>query len=206
MANFVGGASKNSTVVPNPGTAVNAQINEVFARLEEWHLILRSNQRGPLPEGSHKYRPKRYLFDTGVLRHLRESAVPTISALGSATPAVRTLLGGVVENQTAIDIARQGFEVSGWKRTSSGNEIDFVIPADGSAVPIECKASLTISRRHMRGLSGYLEFYSQPKGALVSLAPYMETPCGDRRSIVNVPAYLLERLPSLIEAAPGHAA
>ena len=207
VANFVGGASKNSTVVPNPSTAVNAQINEVFARLEAWHLILRSNQRGPSPEGAHNYRPKRYLFDTGVLRHLRESAVPAISALGSAPSAVRSLLGGVVENQTAIDIARQGFEVSGWKRTSSGNEIDFVIPGEGGMmVPIECKASLTINRRHMRGLSGYLKLYSQSKGALVSLAPYMVTPNRDRQSIVNVPAYLLERLPALIDGAPGQTA
>lgn len=200
VANFVGGVSKNSTVVPNPSTAVNAQISEVFARLEAWHLILRSNQAGPSPEGSHKYLPKRYLFDTGVLRHLRESAVPPITALGSALPAVRSLLGGVVENQTAIDIARQGLEVSGWKRTSSGNEIDFVVSSEGrKAVPVECKASLTINRRHMRGLLGYLEFYSQSRGVLVSLAPYMVTRYRDGRSIVNVPAYLLARLPALID-------
>ena len=202
VANFVGGVSKNTTVVPNPSTAVNEQINEVFARLEAWHLILKSNQRGPSPEGAPNYRPKRYLFDTGVLRHLRESAVPVVSALANAPPAVRGLLGGVVENQTAIDIARQGIELSGWKKASSGNEIDFVVPgAGGEAVPVECKASLTINRRHMRGVSGYLDLYSQSRGLLVSLAPYAETTCGDGRRIVNVPAYLLERLPSLIEAA-----
>jgi predicted AAA+ superfamily ATPase len=204
VANFVGGASKNTTVVPNPSTAVNEQINEVFARLEAWHLILKSNQRGPSPEGAHNYRPKRYLFDTGVLRHLRESAVPAISTLGNASPAVRSLLGGVVENQTAIDIARHGLEVSGWKRSSSGNEIDFVVPSDtGEAVPVECKASLTINRRHLRGLSGYLDLYAQGKGTLVSLAPYVEIPSGDGRRIVNVPVYLLERLPALIGMRRG---
>ncbi len=62
------------------------------------------------------------------------------------------------------------------------------------AVPIEWQASLTINRRHMRGLSGCLELYSQSRGALVSLDPYMETPHRDGRNIVNVPAHLLERL------------
>jgi predicted AAA+ superfamily ATPase len=170
--------------------------------LEAWYLILKSEQRGPSPEGAHNYRPKRYLFDTGVLRHLRESAVPLVSTFANASPAVRGLLGGVVENQMAIDIARQGIQLSGWKRASSGNEIDFVVPAaGGKAVPAECKASLTINKRHMRGLSAYLDLYSQSEGALVSLAPYAVTTCKDERRIVNVPAYLLERLPALVGAA-----
>jgi len=202
VANFVGGASKNTTVVPNPSTAVNEKINEIFARLETWRLILKSIQRGPSPEGAHNYRPKRYLFDTGVLRHLRESAVPAVSTLATAPAAVRGLLGGVLENQVAVDIARQGVELAGWKRTSSGNEIDFVVPsARGEAVPIECKASLTINRRHMRGLSGYLDLYSQCRGALVSLAPYAKVLSRNERRVVNIPAYLLERLPELIEVA-----
>ncbi len=200
VANFVGGVSKNTTVIPNPSTAVNEQINEVFQRLEAWHLILKSNQTGPSPEGGHNYRPKRYLFDTGALRHLRESAVPAVNTLAKSSPAVRSLLGGVVENQTAIDIARQGIELSGWKRTSSGNEIDFVVPSvGGKAVPVECKASLTINGRHLRGLLNYLDFYTQARGVLVSLAPYAEMGRGDERRLVNVPAYLLERLPALIE-------
>ena len=34
VANFVGGVSKNTSVVPASGSRVNAKINEVFARLE----------------------------------------------------------------------------------------------------------------------------------------------------------------------------
>ncbi len=199
VANFVGGPSKNTTVVANPSTSVNEQINEVFARLETWHLVLKSTQRGPAPEGAHNYRPKRYLFDTGVLRHLRETALPAIGALAQATPAVRGLLGGVIENQTAIDLARQGIELCGWKRSSSGNEIDFVMAAEaGQAVPVECKASLGVNRRHLRGLLGYFELYAQRQGALVSLAPYAELSGGPGRRIANVPVYLLERLAGLL--------
>ena len=108
MANFVGGVSKNTSVVPVPGSRVNAKINEVFARLESWHLILRSDQKGSSALASHAYLPKRYLFDTGVLRELRESAVPAISAVHTIAPAARTPLGAVIENQTAIELARDG--------------------------------------------------------------------------------------------------
>ena len=106
VSNFVGSVSKNTSVIPNPGSHVNAKINEVFARLESWHLVLRSDQRGPSPEGGHQYLPKRYLFDTGVLRHLRESAVPPIGVAMSGPVAIRTILGGVIENQTAIELAK----------------------------------------------------------------------------------------------------
>ena len=87
VANFVGGVSKNTSVVPAPSSRVNARINEVFARLESWHLILRSEQKGSSAHASHAYLPKRYLFDTGVLRELRESAVPTISAVHTMAAA-----------------------------------------------------------------------------------------------------------------------
>ena len=66
-------------MVPAPGSCVNARINEVFARLESWHLILRSAQKGSSVHASHAYLPKRYLFATGVLRALRESAVPAFA-------------------------------------------------------------------------------------------------------------------------------
>ena len=93
VANFVGGVSKNTSVVPAPGSRVNARINEVFARLESWHLILRSDQKGSSTHASRAYLPKRYLFDTGVLRELRESAVPAISAAHTIAPAARSWRG-----------------------------------------------------------------------------------------------------------------
>ena len=108
VANFVGGVSKNTSVVPAPGSRVNVKINEVFARLESWHLILRSDQKGSSAHASHAYLPKRYLFDTGVLRELRESAVPAISAVHTIAPAARTPLGAIIENQAAIELARDG--------------------------------------------------------------------------------------------------
>ena len=193
VANFAGGVSKNTAVVPSPSSRTNERINHVFARLEGWHLILRSDQRGSSAQASHNYLPKRYLFDTGVLRELREAAVPAISAVHTLSAAARTPLGAVIENQTAIELARSGRELSGWKRTPSGAEIDFIVKRDGIAMPVECKAALSVNRKHMRGVVEYLRLHGLRAGCLVSLAPRSTTVI-DGFEITNLPAYLLERL------------
>jgi len=199
VANFVGGPSKNTTVVPSPSSRVNGRINEVFGRLEGWHLILRSDQKGPGVEAGHAYLPKRYLFDSGVLRHLREVAVPSIRILGTLAPLARQPLGGVIENQCAIELARQGVSLCGWKKTPSGGEIDFVVKCGEGTFPLECKASLTFDRKNIRGIADYLEMYRQPVGVVASLAPQaVFTLAGDRR-VVNLPLYLLERLPRVVQ-------
>jgi uncharacterized protein len=196
VAHFAGSASKNTSVVPSPGTTVNNRINEIFSRLEEWKLILKSPQRGISPEHSYGYLPKRYLFDTGILRHFRETAVPALSLIGGDTPGVKTAIGGIIENQVAIDLARYGAELSGWKKTSSGMEIDFIIKGNGSALPCECKAAVKIKGQHLKGLAEYMELYKVKRGFLVSAAPYsvMKVRPGE---IVNVPLYAAESLARL---------
>ena len=200
VANFVGGPSKNTTVLPSPSSRLNARINEVFARLEAWHLILRSDQKGPGAEANHAYLPKRYLFDTGILRHLREIAVPTIRILSTLAPLARQPLGGVIENQTAIELARQGASLCGWKKTSSGGEIDFVVKHGAATWPVECKASLTFDRKNIRGICDYLAMYRQRFGVVVSLAPHAVFKLPDDLRVINLPIYLLERRPFLAQA------
>lgn len=206
VANFVGSASKNTTVIPSPGTTVNARINEVFARLQAWHLILRSDQRGPSPDASHAYLPKRYLFDTGLLRQWRELGMPSISILAKQSSMARGPLGGLLENQVAVELFRLGLPLSGWKKTPAGGEIDFLMPHGSTTIPIECKASLSLDRRSLRGLSDYLVSYAQATGVIVSFAPHdvlgLEAPGRQGRCrVVLLPAPLLERLPQVVEAA-----
>ena len=169
--------SKNTTVVASPSNRVNERINQIFARLESWHLILRSDQRGPSPQASQGYLPKRYLFYTGVLRELRESAVPAISAVHTLSAAARPPLGAVIENQTAIELARSGAELSGWKKAPSGAEMDFIVKRGAVTTPVECKAALAVNRKHMRGVVGYLRLHGLRTGYLVSLAPYQTSRC-----------------------------
>ncbi len=192
VANFVGSVSKNTTVAASPGTSMNTKINEIFKRLEDWHLILKSNQRGPGPEASHNYLPKRYLFDTGLLRNIRESATPSINIIKTLSSPARIPLGGIMENQTAIEIARSGYELAGWKKAPAGTEIDFILKKHDRTIPIECKAALDINKRHHKGILSYLELYGIDTGYIVSLAPYSEAR-REKFRIINIPIYLLER-------------
>ena len=193
VANFVGGVSKNTSVLPNPSTRMNARIAEVFLRLEDWHLILRSDQRGVGMEASHDYLPKRYFFDTGLLRWLRESAVPPIHLLETVDSLVRKSLGGVIENQVAVDFAGQGLPLAGWKKTPSGGEIDFIVKTGAGTIPVECKAALKCDRRHWQGILEYLEQFNQSLGIVVSLAPLGETQLSSGKRVLNLPVYLMEK-------------
>jgi predicted AAA+ superfamily ATPase len=204
VANFVGSPSKNTTVIPSPGTTINARINEVFARLQAWHLVLRSDQKGPSPDSSHAYLPKRYLFDTGLLRHFRELGMPSINVLKTRTAMARGPLGGGLENQVAVELARTGFTLCGWKKTPSGGEIDFLLTRKRQTVPIECKACLSLDGRSFRGIAEYLQEYDQPLGVIVSFAPYGITEIASsgsrrKRRVVMLPAPLLERLAAIAE-------
>ena len=113
--------------------------------------------------------------------------------MNTLSSAARRPLGAVIENQTAIELARSGAELSGWKKGSSGTEIDFIMKRDAVTTPVECKAALAVNRKYMRGLVGYLRLHGLRSGHLVSLAPY-RTDTLDDGEIVNLPAYLLERL------------
>ena len=185
---------RNTTVVANPTTRTNERINQILGRLESWHMVLRSDRVGPSTSANQRYLPKRYLFDTGLLRHLRETAVPPIGLTGGK-PALRSLLGGVIENQVAVDLVRAQPRLTGWKRASAGNEIDFVVQASGSTtVPLECKAGLEADRRFLRGLRAYLDDHPVGMAVLVSLAPASTFDFDDGQRAVWLPAYATEQL------------
>ena len=198
VANFVGSPSKNTSVIPSPSTPQNARINDIFARLESWHLLIKAEQKGPSAEANHSYLPKRYMFDTGILRRLRESAWPSISVIRTLSSAARIPLGGALENQCAIDISRFNEKVFGWKKYSSGYEIDFIVKKNNISVPVECKASLKFDRKHIRGLLDYMSEYHVGTGILVSLAPYQQIDVPGTGKIINIPAYMLEALDRFI--------
>lgn len=194
VANFVGSPSKNASVVANPSSTLNERIGQVFSRLENWHLLMVSPQGGPGPEGSHRYLPKRYMFDSGVLRHIREAAVPSIQLMGTLAAGARSPLGGIIENQTAIELHRRRPPLCGWKKSSSGTEIDFVYQPGASVVPVECKAALAVNVKHTRGLCDYMRIYGLDLGIVISLAPQSELSLSGGGTVVNMPAYLAERL------------
>jgi predicted AAA+ superfamily ATPase len=148
-------------------------------------------------EASHDYLPKRYLFDTGLLRSLRESAVPPIHLLETVDSLVRKSLGGVIENQVAVDFSGEGIPLAGWKKTPSGGEIDFIVKTGAGTIPVECKAALKCDRRHWQGIIEYLEQFEQGLGIVVSLAPLAETRLSNGTRILNLPVYFLEKIVTL---------
>ena len=109
-----------------------------------------------------------------------------LSAVHTIAPAARTPLGAIIENQAAIELARGGQPLAGWKRSPAGSEIDFIVKTGPATVPVECKASLSVNLRHMRGLIAYLRAHGQRRGYIASLAPYAETSV-DGAQIVNLP-------------------
>jgi predicted AAA+ superfamily ATPase len=159
---------------------------------------LRSGQRGPGPEAAHAYLPKRYLFDTGLLRYLRESAVPDIHILETVDSNVRKSLGGVLENQVAIDLARHGLLLNGWKKTPSGGEIDFIMKVGNRTIPIECKSALKSDRRQYQGIMEYIGQYGANLGVVASFAPYGEDQLSSGAKVLSVPVYLMERFEKLV--------
>ena len=63
-----------------------------------------------------------------------------------------------------------------WRaRPSQPSGSTFIVKTGPAAVPVECKASLTVNLRHMRGLIAYLRAHGQRRGYIASLAPYAET-------------------------------
>ncbi|WP_299976342.1 AAA family ATPase [Desulfobacula sp.] len=198
VANYVGSPSKNSSVIPSPTTPVHHKINQVFTRLEQWKLILCSEQRGVSPEHSHRYLPKRYLFDTGILRHYREAAIPSISLIDSINPDLRKPLGGIAENQVAIELARKTSGLHGWKKSPSGMEIDFILQRGDDIVPIECKTATRIKKTHLKGILSYLRMYDQKKGVVVSLSPYEHIDYDGGFEVVNIPLYMAESIWDLV--------
>ncbi len=198
VANHLGSVSKNTSVIPSASGTQSARIREVFDRLDGWHLLIRSEQLSPSPEKSHNYLPKRYLFDTGIARHLREAGVPTIQTMNTLDSDSRKPLGGVIENQVAIVLAQQNGHVQGWKRSPSGSEVDFIVKRDNKTIPIECKASLSIGKRHFRGLREYLSEYELPLAITVSLAPFEVFELSDNQTIINLPLYMMDRWSELL--------
>lgn len=198
VANFVGSPSKNSSVIPSPTNRINEEIKRVFGRLESWGLILRADQRSISPEASHRHLPKRYLFDTGLLRHMRELAVPSIRILDTLDAQLRRPLGGILENQLAIELMEQAGALAGWKKTPAGLEIDFVVDIDGHPIPVECKATTVLKKTLLKGVRGYLDLYGIQTGAVVSLAPFDIVQTAEGTRVVNIPLYLADRMVELL--------
>ncbi len=196
-ASLIGSPFKNSFVASRLDGGKNREIIGSLSQLEAWKMIFKVEQKGPRVET--QFHPKRYLFDLGIARQLRETATPVVRLLESEDSVGRTTLGGLVENVAAQVLINHSKELSGWKKASSGSEVDFVVPWQESVIPIECKAALRVKNSHLGGLRDFMKRHRVPRGFLVSLAPFEIRPLSREEEIIVLPLYLMERWQELVQ-------
>ncbi len=196
VANLLGSSFKNTAAAALLDGGKNQEIIKSLSQLEAWKMVFRVDQKGPNVEAS--FHPKRYLFDLGVARQLREIAIPAVRLLEKEDLVGRTSLGGMIENVVVQALVNHSKELSGWKKSSSGSEVDFVIPWKESVLPVECKSCLRVKNSHLGGLRDFMKRHRIPRGILVALAPFEARKLSDQEEIVILPLYLMERWQELV--------
>ena len=196
VADHVGSPSKFSqALLPNDPSY--RKVASVYSRLEAWRMIYTSLQRGPQPEGTTQYHPKRYLFDMGLLNFLRTLGVPPIDVLTTSEAIHRQTLGGIFENMAAFYMVHWDQRLTGWKKAPAGMEVDFIARFGEKTIPIECKAALKTKESHLTGLKKYMQEYTLDVGVVVNAAPFEKRtfPFG---AIFACPLYAVEALPEIL--------
>jgi uncharacterized protein len=190
VANHVGGPSMYTHIASN-----NYDAKKIVQKLLEWSLILEVDQRGAEP--TQKFAPKRYVYDIGVLRLVRDTAIPQISVIHTVDERLRTPLGGLIENAVLLQL-REGSGgislLSGWKKNHKEPiEVDFVLKRSGVPTPIEVKATRNATNRHCKNIVNYCNLFGVKRGVLLSLDRFQTFNIGD--IVVDaIPVYLAEML------------
>jgi len=134
---------------------------------------------------------KFYFFDTGVFRTLRPMG-PLDTQEEADGPALETLF---LQSLLAInDYLELGYKVYFW-RTSSGQEVDFVIYGPKGLHAFEIKRSSNITSKLLKGLKDFKEDYPEAKLYILNLGKHKEY-YGDISAIPIEDA--LKELPKLI--------
>jgi len=192
VSNHVGSAAKFTHIAAN-----NYDAKKIIQKLREWSIVYEIDQQGESP--TQNFAPKRYLYDLGVLRFIRESSIPTISLIHTIDERLRTPLGGLMENAILLQLlaGSGGLNfISGWKKNHKEPiEVDFVTKHDGIPLPIEVKATLKANERHCKNIVHYCKLFALKKGVLFSLDNRRVFKCG-AVDIEVLPAYLAEVLTS----------
>jgi len=189
-ANFIGTPSKYSHMKTSVYRA-----KKLIEAMKAWHLILEVKPQSLNPLHS-DFLPKRYLHDLGVVNLLRAQSVPTMSMINTVSPELRTPLGGVFENAALINLLHGKSakkSIYTWKKDGKTKvEVDFIYDSKETKekIPIECKATLTLKKKHYANVLQYLRLSGQKHGILISGAPYQERTFGDKVSVINIPIYL----------------
>jgi len=183
---------------PSKYTHINATkyyAQKVIDAMKAWHIVLEVCAHSLDPKHSN-FLPKRYLHDLGIVNRYRSIIIPSLSMLRTLDPLLRTALGGLFENAVLLSLLEGESaikQIGSWRKSSKSSvEVDFILdaPGLGMKIPIECKAALTIKRRHVDSVGEYLIATHQPFGVVVSAAPLGIVRQTDEYCILNIPIYL----------------
>ncbi len=185
VANHIGQTSKFSHIFSN-----SYEAKKIITKLIEWFLVIEVDQKGIIP--TQHFLPKRYLYDIGVLRLLRDTAIPNISVIHTTDEMLRTPLGGLIENAVLLELlqTQHGYHsITSWKKNNKENiEVDFILNTGHLTIPIEVKACLKATERHCKNIVHYLKTFKLETGYLISLDKKKEFII-DGKKIINLPAY-----------------
>lgn len=200
VACLLGSPFKNSFVSEFLDGGKNQEIIKALSQLEAWKMVIRADQHGV--DAETRFHPKRYLFDAGIAKQLREEEMANIHLLHTMESKKRTPLGGLLENVMANHLTRELSETTGWKKSASGSEIDFVVKKGGHLVPVECKASPAIKNTHLGGVRDFLKIYKSPLAVVAGIAPFEVRKISGGK-VVILPLYLAGLLEEALDAADG---
>lgn len=190
VSGHLGSPSKYSQI---DSTKYNAKA--IVEALKLWHIILEVDQFS-LDPNRNDFLPKRYLHDLGVINRKRSLVAPSISIIETLNEAMRTPLGGLFENAVLLNLLEGGSAyktISTWKKGNNTDiEIDFVMDSASlnKKIPIECKATLNLKRKHYKNILHYLNITGEKTGITVTAAPISRTKTDTGHTIINLPVYL----------------
>ena len=193
VSNHIGSLSKYSHI---DSTKYKAKL--AVESMIAWHIILEVQPYSLDPHRSN-FLPKRYLHDVGIINRKRSLAAPKISLVNTIDERLRTPLGGLFENAVLLNILEGSSAyktVSTWKKGNNIDmEVDFLMESNklGLKIPIECKASLNLKKKHYHNVIQYLKLTNQKLGVVISAAPLEKISIDDGYTIVNIPIYLASR-------------
>ena len=115
--------------------------------LELAYQVIRVRSFGPSRTHRLSKAPKLYWIDPALAMHLSGQREPTGAHLENLV--LLELLAWIEEQHGRAEV--------GYWRTSTGHEVDFVLARGRQVVPIEVKASRSVTTRDLRGMQAFLD-------------------------------------------------
>jgi uncharacterized protein len=162
-ASFSQGSVLNMAAVARDCSVSAKAVEDYFSILEDLLISVRVPVFSKRAKRRTVAHPKFYFFDPGVFQAIRPRG-PLDSPEEIQGPALETLM--LQQLRALNDYLDLGYEITYW-RTSSGEEVDFVLYGERGLRAFEVKAAHNIRSGDLRGMRRFLSDYPQTKAYLI---------------------------------------